>query len=81
MPTVETDATKPVAATSKRRHNVFVDTLVTALSGEHDVISAFSISNGQLSNPQQLEKDFDLDTISVNSSLFEGVPSSFMPLD
>ncbi|KAL0433533.1 UNVERIFIED_CONTAM: hypothetical protein Slati_2687600 [Sesamum latifolium] len=46
----------PVVATSKMIHNVLIDTRVTALSGENDVISALSISNGQLSNPQPLEK-------------------------
>ncbi|KAL0420669.1 UNVERIFIED_CONTAM: hypothetical protein Slati_3089800 [Sesamum latifolium] len=81
MPATETDAAKPVATTSKRRHNVLVDTPVAPLSSENDVISALSISNGQLSNPQPLEKVFDLDTISVNSSFFQNVPSSFMPLN
>ncbi|KAK4385732.1 hypothetical protein Sango_2697200 [Sesamum angolense] len=48
---------------------------------ENDVISALSILNGQLSNPQTLEKVSDLYTISMNSSFFHGVPSSFMPLN
>ncbi|KAL0395183.1 UNVERIFIED_CONTAM: hypothetical protein Slati_4484500 [Sesamum latifolium] len=81
IPAIETEVTRPVAATCKRRHNVLVDTSVIALSSENDMISALSISNGQLSNTQPLEKVFDLDTISVNSSFFEGVPSSFMPLN
>ncbi|KAL0420672.1 UNVERIFIED_CONTAM: hypothetical protein Slati_3090100, partial [Sesamum latifolium] len=65
MPATETDAAKPVATTSKRRHNVLVDTPVAPLSSENDVISALSISNGQLSNPQPLEK---------LAGLEEGVP-------
>ncbi|KAL0453747.1 UNVERIFIED_CONTAM: hypothetical protein Slati_1352800 [Sesamum latifolium] len=81
MPAIETDAAKHVATTSKRRHNVLVDTPVTPLSGENGVISALFISNGQLSNPQPLEKVFDLDTISVNSSFFDDVPRSFIPLN
>ncbi|KAL0391464.1 UNVERIFIED_CONTAM: hypothetical protein Slati_4531500 [Sesamum latifolium] len=77
MPATESDAAKLAATTSKRRHNVLVDTPVAPLSGENDVISALSISNGQFSNPQPL----DIDTISVNSSFFQDVLSSFMPLN
>ncbi|KAL0358198.1 UNVERIFIED_CONTAM: Secreted RxLR effector protein [Sesamum calycinum] len=81
IPIVETEVVKPIATTSERKYNVLVNTSVTAFSNENDVISALSISNGQLSNPQPFEKVFDLDTISVNSSFVEGVPSSFMPLN
>ncbi|KAL0433521.1 UNVERIFIED_CONTAM: hypothetical protein Slati_2686400 [Sesamum latifolium] len=76
MPTIETDVAKPVTTTSNRRHNVLIDTPVIPLSGKNDVIPALSISNGQLSNPQSLEKVFDLAIISVNFSFFEGLPSS-----
>ncbi|KAL0374079.1 UNVERIFIED_CONTAM: hypothetical protein Sradi_3323600 [Sesamum radiatum] len=56
IPAIETEVAKPVTTTFKRRHNVLVDTPITALSGENDVISTLSISNGQLSNLQPLEK-------------------------
>ncbi|KAL0461142.1 UNVERIFIED_CONTAM: hypothetical protein Slati_0001800 [Sesamum latifolium] len=72
MPATETDAAKPVATTSKRRHNVLVDTPVAPLSSENDVISALSILNRQLSNPKPLEKVFELDTISL-ADFEEGV--------
>ncbi|KAL0345514.1 UNVERIFIED_CONTAM: hypothetical protein Sradi_4382700 [Sesamum radiatum] len=78
---VETDVAKPLAATFKRRHNVLVDTHITTLSGENDVIFALSISNRKLNNSQPLGKVLGLNTISVNSSFFEDVPSSFMLLD
>ncbi|KAK4395673.1 hypothetical protein Sango_1721600 [Sesamum angolense] len=81
IPIVETEVVKPIATTSERRYNVLVNTSVTAFSNENDVISALSISNGQLSNPQPFEKVFDLDTVSVNSSFVEGVLSSFMLLN
>ncbi|KAL0423412.1 UNVERIFIED_CONTAM: hypothetical protein Sradi_0876000 [Sesamum radiatum] len=55
-PAVAIEVAKPTATTSKRKHNIFIDNLVTALSGKNDVIFALPISNGQLSNPQPLEK-------------------------
>ncbi|KAL0322457.1 UNVERIFIED_CONTAM: hypothetical protein Sangu_1865000 [Sesamum angustifolium] len=53
---IETEVAKSIAATSNRRHNMLVDAPITTLSSENDIISALSISNGQLSNPQSLQK-------------------------
>ncbi|KAL0368377.1 UNVERIFIED_CONTAM: hypothetical protein Scaly_1056600 [Sesamum calycinum] len=53
---IETEVAESIAATSNRRHNMLVDAPITALSSENDIISALSISSGQLSNPQSLQK-------------------------